>query len=89
MKREHAQMLAQHRMERFGLITAQAGLLDVDIAFDFKQHVTVPLDYIYAVLEQHPEMRACWLDHPWREQVSSRFWVYLNRIALPESDEAE
>ncbi len=86
MKREHAAMLAQHRMERFGFVDAYAGLLETPIVFDFKLHVTVPLEYIYATLEDSSNMRTFCLNMPWREQMSSRFLFYLNRVALPEVD---
>ncbi len=84
----HGRMLEQHRLERYGYIQRQAGSLNDDLAVDFKEHLTIPPDYLYAELGADPSPIIGRLDHPWREQLSFRFWTYVYRVALPDIEES-
>ena len=56
----------------------------LDLAIDFKRFFTVPTDEVYRRLELNELQRRACLTTPYREHLSTRFFYYHYRIALPQ-----
>lgn len=51
---------------------------------DFKRFFSVPVVHLYGLIEANSVTRIVYLDSPFKEHLSQRFYNYQSRIALPE-----
>jgi hypothetical protein len=59
-----------------------------ELALDFKRYFTIPTDEVYQRLDFQAKRR-CRLVSPYLEHLSSRFFAYQARVALPAEHQSE
>jgi hypothetical protein len=85
---EQKRMCEQNRIERFQFLQALpidgdlAGIGTQNLAIDFRQHFTIPIDEVYTRLDAGEIKRRARLSPPYLEHLSSRFAFYVSRIGL-------
>jgi hypothetical protein len=90
MKSNIWQRVRANKDERYQYLRAIGSHLDAlgegvpDLAIDFKRYFTIPTDEFYRRLELGEVRRRAYLISPWKEHLSTRFFYYLYRVALPE-----
>lgn len=80
--------VVQNKDERYHYLRAVAPECDMGtigmaaMGADFRRHFTIPTDELYGQLDRGVARR-CRLVSPFLEHLTSRFAVYLSRVALP------
>lgn len=80
--------VVQNKDERYHYLRAVAPECDTEtigmaaMGADFRRHFTIPADELYGQLDGEVKRR-CRLVSPFLEHLTSRFAVYISRVALP------
>lgn len=80
----------KNELERYHYFQAVSREQDVqstglpELVVDFKTYFTVTTEEIYKRIDLSECKRHCFLNVPFRDYFSSRFFNYLSRVALPE-----
>lgn len=53
------------------------------LGLDFRRFFTIPCDELYRRIEIGEAVRHCYLESPYRDHLSNRFYWYHMRVALP------
>lgn len=59
-----------------------------ELGIDFKRYFTIPTDEVYVRLSAGVQRR-CRLVSPYLEHLSTRFWYFQARVALPAEHRSE
>lgn len=94
MKSNIWQRIRQNKDERYQFLEKVLSKDDLlgeglpELGIDFKRYFTIPTDEVYFRLKTDAKRR-CRLVSPYLEHLSSRFYYFQNRIALPADHRSE
>jgi hypothetical protein len=94
-KTEFWKRIQQNKDERYHFLEKVAAECDLqqtgvpELSIDFKQYFTIPTDEIYARIAIGEVQRRCRLTDPYLQHLSTRFFYFQNRVALPREHESE
>jgi hypothetical protein len=60
-----------------------------ELGIDFKRYFTIPTEEVYQRLQMGEAQRRCRLVHPYLENLTTRFYYFQFRVALPEEHFSE
>ena len=92
-KTEHWKRLTQNKDERYHFLEAVPSGADAvneglpELGIDFKRYFTLPAGEVYRRVGQGAKRR-CRLASPYLEHLSTRYYYFQQRVALPEDHQS-
>lgn len=60
-----------------------------ELGIDFKRYFSLPTDEVYLRMSLGKTYRRCFMKNPYLEHVTTRFYAYKSRVALPVDHQSE